>query len=179
MKTNRPEIVTGMRAGWRGSVLVSAAAMALATGAFFTPWLAASHPLAALALRSFFSGVCHQNPARSFVVHGSHVAVCVRCLGIYCGLAMGACFSLLRGLWKGLRKWPVRRIFLGALLVNLLDVGSEAIRLHGNMPLPRFLLGASLGIAAGLLLGWAGESWDGKPERWQDASRGSRAAPAN
>jgi hypothetical protein len=64
----------------------------LALAPLAAPLLAASHPLIALVIRSFFSRLCHQDPARSFVVQGSPVAVCVRCLGIYCGVALGALF---------------------------------------------------------------------------------------
>jgi len=61
------------------------AILALALAPLAAPLLAASHPMATLFIRSFFLRLCHQDPARSFVLGGTTVAVCVRCLGIYCG----------------------------------------------------------------------------------------------
>ena len=121
---------------------------AVALTALAAPLIAACHPMVALLLRGFFSRVCDQNPARSFVLYGMPVAVCVRCLGIYCGVAVGAAFApLLR-----VGEIAVRRIFLSAIVLSLLDAGGEALGVHGNLPLPRFCLGALLGIASGVLL---------------------------
>jgi len=120
------------------------AVLALAIAPLAAPLLAASHPLTALLIRSFFSRLCHQDPARSFVVEGSPVAVCVRCLGIYCGVALAVLLPL--------GKLPGRRLFAGALLLNLLDVASETLHWYGNLPLPRFLLGLALGVGAGAVL---------------------------
>src|ERR1700679_3232624 len=92
----------------------------LALAPLAAPLLAASHPLIALVIRSFFSRLCHQNPARSFVVQGSPVAVCVRCLGIYCGVALGA--------WlRGGRGFGFRLLAV-ALLINVVDVASGALQ---------------------------------------------------
>jgi len=120
------------------------AVLALALAPLAAPLLAGSHPLTALLIRDFFSRLCHQDPARSFVVEGSPVAVCVRCFGIYWGFALAA---LLR-----LGKAPGRRLLAAALLLNLLDVASETLHWYGNLPLPRFLLGLVLGIGAGAVL---------------------------
>jgi uncharacterized membrane protein len=120
------------------------AVLALAIAPLAAPLLAGSHPLTAMLIRSFFSRLCHQNPARSFVVEGSPVAVCVRCLGIYCGVALTV---LLR-----LGKVPGRRLLAGSLLLNLLDVAGETLHWYGNLPLPRFLLGLALGLGAGAVL---------------------------
>jgi uncharacterized membrane protein len=120
------------------------AVLALAIAPLAAPLLAGSHPLTALLIRSFFSRLCHQNPARSFIVDGSPVAVCARCLGIYCGIALTA---LLR-----LGKVPGRRLLAAALLLNLLDVAGETLHWYSNLPMPRFLLGMALGIGAGAVL---------------------------
>jgi uncharacterized membrane protein len=108
------------------------------------PLLAGSHPLAALLIRDFFSRLCHQDPARSFVVDGSPVAVCVRCLGIYCGAVVGV---FLRA-----GKAFAGRLLAIALLLNVLDVLAGMLPWHGNLPWPRFLLGLLLGMGAGALL---------------------------
>jgi uncharacterized membrane protein len=120
------------------------AVMAVALAPLAAPLLAATHPVAALLIRSFFSRLCHQNPARSFMVDGSPVAVCVRCLGIYLGTAMGA---LLR-----LRKSPATGLLAVALLLNLLDVAVQMLHWHGNLPYGRFGLGLLLGVGAGAVL---------------------------
>jgi uncharacterized membrane protein len=120
------------------------AILVLALAPLAAPLLAATHPATALLIRSFFSRLCHQDPARSFVIAGSPVAVCVRCLGIYCGVALG---MLLR-----LGKVSAIRLLAIAMLLNVLDVGSGMLHWHGNMPVTRFWLGLLLGAAAGSIL---------------------------
>jgi uncharacterized membrane protein len=117
-------------------------ALALTLAPLAAPLLAASHPLAALLIRNFFSRLCHQAPQRSFVVDGSAVAVCVRCLGVYWGVALGA---LVR--WKGALWWLAL-----ALVVNLADVASGGLHWHGNLPLLRFFFGLMLGLGVGAVL---------------------------
>jgi len=95
---------------------LSFAIFALALTPLAAPLLAPSHPLIALLIRSFFSRLCHQDPGRSFVVDGSPIAVCVRCLGIYCGAAVASLLDM--------GKVPARRLLAIALL---LQAGSGAI----------------------------------------------------
>ncbi len=123
---------------------LSLAILVLALTPLAAPLLAPSHPLIALLVRSFFSRLCHQDPARSFVVDGSPVAVCVRCLGIYFGAALAGLL--------GMGKVPARRLLTIALLLNVLDVATAVLHWHGNLPLPRFLLGVLLGVGAGAVL---------------------------
>ena len=130
------------------------AILVLALAPLLAPLLAPTHPLAALLVRSFFSRLCHQDPARSFVIAGSPVAVCVRCLGIYCGVALS--------MFLRMGKVSAFRLLAAATLLNLLDVGSGLLHWHGNMPVNRFWLGLLLGIAAGsiFLLAPSGALWD-------------------
>jgi uncharacterized membrane protein len=130
------------------------AILVLALAPMLAPLLAPTHPLAALLVRSFFSRLCHQDPARSFVIAGSPVAVCVRCLGIYCGVALG--------MFLRMGKVSAFRLLAVAMLVNLVDVGSGMLHWHGNMPVTRFWLGLLLGIAAGSIffLAPSGALWD-------------------
>src|SRR3984893_17401394 len=116
--------------------------MALALAPLAAPLLAASHPGSALLIRSFYSRLCHQDPSRSFVLDGSPVAVCVRCLGIYWGVAVGMVVRMKRA----------RSLVAVAMLLNVLDIASAALHLHGNLPLTRFLLGLLLGVGAGSVL---------------------------
>jgi uncharacterized membrane protein len=117
------------------------AVVVLALAPLVAPLVAAAHPLTALVIRSFFSRLCHQDPARSFFIGGAPVAVCVRCLGIYCGVAMG--------MFLRLGKVSAFRLLAVAMVVNLADVGSGILHWHGNMPATRFWLGLLLGVAAG------------------------------
>jgi uncharacterized membrane protein len=117
-------------------------ALALTLAPLAAPLLAASHPLAALLIRNFFSQLCHQDTRRSFLVDGSAVAVCVRCLGIYWGVAVGALGRLKAARWL---------LALG-LVVNLADVVSGALHWHGNVPVFRFFLGLMLGLGVGAVL---------------------------
>jgi uncharacterized membrane protein len=119
-------------------------ALALALTSLAAPLLAAGHPLTALLIRNFFSSLCHQNPGRSFMVQGSPVAVCVRCLGIYCGAALGMLPALESA-------FAVRLLGL-AMLLNLLDVTSGMLHWHGDLPWARFLLGLLLGGGVGAVL---------------------------
>ncbi len=130
------------------------AILVLALAPMLAPLLAPTHPLAALLVRSFFSRLCHQDPARSFVIAGSPVAVCVRCLGIYCGVALG--------MFLRMGKVSAFRLLAVAMLVNLVDVGTGMLHWHGNMPVTRFWLGLLLGIAAGSIffLAPSGALWD-------------------
>jgi uncharacterized membrane protein len=118
--------------------------VAVAAAPVAAPLLAGSHPLAALLIRNFFSRLCHQVPARSFVLDGSPVAVCVRCMGIYCGAVVGA--FLRTG------KAGAGRLLAVALLLNVFDVVAGILHWHGNLPLPRFLLGLLLGMGIGAIL---------------------------
>jgi uncharacterized membrane protein len=104
-------------------------------------------PLAALGrpLEAWFAFQCERDPARTF--HGC--SVCVRCYGIYFGLALGA--LLLRP-----RLTPfAERVWLAvAALVMLLDVSSEALAMRPAWAPLRFVTGAFLGypVSLGVLL---------------------------
>jgi uncharacterized membrane protein len=118
--------------------------LALALAPLAAPLLAASHPLAALLIRDVFSRLCHQDPSRSFMLEGSPVAVCVRCLGIYWGAALAGV----------IRPGRVPLLLWIAMLLNGVDVGTGMLHWHGNLPLVRFLLGLLLGMGAGAMLFW-------------------------
>jgi uncharacterized membrane protein len=147
----------------RARMTVVGAALGMVLLALSAPWLAASHPVAALAIRGFFSALCHQDPARSFAIGSSPVAVCVRCLGIYGGVAAGAVLS---GWLRWQRSIALRYLFAG-LLLNGADVAAETLHLHGNLPLERLFFGALLGAATGILLTL---SWDQVSPRRDDSA---------
>ena len=121
------------------------AANALLALAVAPAWLA-SHGkvLATSAIFAFFSKLCHQRLDRSLLLFGAPVAVCVRCIGIYGGAALG---SLLRA-----SNAVAVRALGAALTINCADVAAELLHIHGNMPLLRLLIGGALGFAVGATL---------------------------
>ena len=121
----------------RGFTAVWGLPAALAIAALAAPLLS-GHPLAAWAIREFFSKVCHQEAERSFWIAGAPVAVCARCLGIYLGAAAGA--------WLGWERRVAVRFLAVAAVVNGLDVMTEVAGLHGNWMDVRFVFGLALGM---------------------------------
>jgi uncharacterized membrane protein len=130
---------------WSSAAIVPVAAAALFFLALAPAWLRAhGDTISALAIVAFFSKLCHQRVDRSLYLLGAPTAVCLRCLGIYAGAALG-------GLLRLSRRTSLR--WLGAALItNIADVAAESIGLHGNLPLLRLLIGAALGAGAGALL---------------------------
>jgi uncharacterized membrane protein len=108
--------------------------------------------LDAIAVQAFFSKLCHQRPDRMLYLLGAPTAVCARCLGIYAGAVLGGMIRVTRGV--ALRCLGV------TLALNCLDVATESLGVHGNMPLSRLLIGAMLGLSTGLLLNSGGKHSD-------------------
>ncbi len=73
---------------------------------------------------------------------GAPVAVCVRCLGIYWGVAVGALVRLRMA----------RRLLAVAVVLNLVDVATGVLHWHGNEPMFRFFVGLMLGVGVGAVL---------------------------
>jgi uncharacterized membrane protein len=147
----------------RVSLVVLSVGLTLAPLA--APLLAGTHPLTALLIRSFFSQLCHQDPDRSFLFGGAPVAVCVRCLGIYWGVAMGALVRLRMARW----------LLVLAVGLNLVDVATGVLHWHGNAPLVRFFVGLMLGVGVGAVLSLPEGVWPLRSSPLEDvaASRGS------
>lgn len=120
-------------AAWRAfwGCLVAAAAAA--------PLLAAEGRIEALALYAAFSPFCHQYADRSWHLLGEPLAVCVRCLGVYCGAALGGIF--LSGSASA-RHLPAALAFCG---------GTWLLEITGTLAIP-----AAVRLAAGGVLGFAG-----------------------
>jgi len=134
-------------------IRLSLAVLVLALAPVAAPLVAAGHPLVAVLIRSFFSGLCHQDPTRSFLVDGSPVAVCVRCLGIYCGAALVMVLPA--------RRASAMKLLATGLVLNLVDVGTELLHWHGNLPMARFVLGLLLGAGAAAVLLWPRDGFAG------------------
>lgn len=93
-------------------------------------------------LDAWFSFHCHRDPARSL----TGCAVCLRCLGIYAGLALGALVERPHLGPKHVR-W-----LLGAAFVLLLDVVSEALSLRPPFGALRFVTGFAFAYPAGVAI---------------------------
>ena len=59
-------------------------------------------------------------------------------------------------------RWA-RGLLVLAVVLNLVDVASEAIHWHGSLSLIRFFLGLMLGVGVGAVLRWVDLS------TWEDA----------
>ncbi|HCR28895.1 MAG TPA: hypothetical protein DIV79_02625 [Opitutae bacterium] len=99
-----------------------------------------------------FSHLCHQHSDRCLTFGGTALAVCARCFGIYCGIAIG-CFShLILGARNKISS-PWLWIIIGvAVFANGLDSLLEALGIYGNLPGMRFALGLILGVALALFV---------------------------
>jgi len=118
------------------------------------PWLMSNLPTVGLGIALFFSQLCHQNPSRSFVLAGTTLPVCARCLALYVGGFVGiVAYPLLGFRW---RQFQVIAPFLMASLgLIALDVGLDMARLWENTFFSRSLTVALLGGACGFLLSFA------------------------
>ncbi|MDA1315049.1 MAG: DUF2085 domain-containing protein [Acidobacteria bacterium] len=103
------------------------------------PLLAAQGRVEALVLYAAFSPFCHQSADRSWYLFGEPLAVCIRCLGIYCGAALGSIF--LSGAASA-RNLPAAIAFCG---------GTWMLEVAGVCAIP-----AAVRLAAGATLGFAG-----------------------
>jgi len=117
---------------------------------WFTVLPRLDHGVATIAAFAFFSKLCHQRPDRSLIVFGSQTAVCIRCLGIYAGAALGSLLPL--------KHATAIRTLIAAIVLNCLDVATESLHFHSNLPLLRLLIGGMLGIAAGAMLRTSSEA---------------------
>lgn len=152
---------------WLGSVAGAALLVGLAV---MPPWLP---PWARWLLMEAFAPLCHQLPARSPTIDGTHIAVCDRCIGIYAGLLSGVVLAaVLRAAARPVcRQWlhtssltwdrllsTLRYALAGALIPLALDWIGPFIGawtpFHGwqNSPVSRVGTGALLGVVAGLFL---------------------------
>ncbi len=65
------------------------------------PWLMLNLPVLGTGIALFFSQICHQDPTRSFVLAGTTLPVCARCLAFYLGGFAGiASYPVLGFRWR-------------------------------------------------------------------------------
>jgi uncharacterized membrane protein len=113
------------------------------------PYLAThARPGLAALVYLVFSPICHQNPARSFVLVGASWAVCQRCSGIYFGLFVGSLLPPIRRVFPP----PSRKMVLAATAPLALDACLPLIGIWENTPASRFVSGCLFGTVLSMLL---------------------------
>jgi len=101
-----------------------------------------------------FKGLCHQNPDRSFVISGTPMAVCSRCLGIYSAFTMAwLMVPVVPEMIKKI-KGSIKPALIAVIIINLTDVFGNILGLWENTLLSRYLMGSLLGVGTVFLLGF-------------------------
>lgn len=113
-------------------------------------WMLGRWPVARTLLAPFeawFAYQCHRDAERTFELFGVSAPVCVRCLGIYLGLGLGALVLRPR-----LAPWPLRIWVAGAAFVMLLDVWTEVLDMRPAWAVLRLTTGLLLSYPVGASL---------------------------
>lgn len=123
----------------------NAVSFVVVLGAVFAPVFRAAHwSSVADPIYRAFSGVCHQDPARSFHLAGHHLACCERCAAVYVSIALfGALFALVR---TALRRPTYLEVMLLASPLVLDGMAVGAGLYDGNAVL-RTVTGTLFGLA--------------------------------
>ncbi len=149
-----------MRWSWSGYAVLTALAAMWTAGTFAPPlahWLGGDET--AILARLFFSPVCHQDTARSFMLGEWPMGVCHRCTGIYLSFTlMLFVFPLLRR-WRLFDSLSVPRLAIFTLPL-LLDYVLDVLGFWRNSPASRSVSGivAGAGLALFTLPAWL-EFW--------------------
>jgi uncharacterized membrane protein len=93
------------------------------------------------------SRICHQQPARSFVVQGVQMPVCARCFGLYLAGTVGALAGWVGR--SGRRISRTRTMIMAAALPTAVTWILEATGLVAFGNAARFVAALPLGISAG------------------------------
>jgi uncharacterized membrane protein len=118
------------------------------------PWLMPNLPVLGTGIALFFSQICHQDPTRSFVLAGTTLPVCARCLAFYLGGFAGiAGYPVLGSRWRQGEnlKWAL----IVSLCLVVLDVGLDLAGIRENTFFSRSITGAVFGGVCGLLVSFA------------------------
>ena len=118
------------------------------------PWLMSNLPALGIGIALFFSQLCHQEAVRSFVLAGTTLPVCARCLALYVGGFIGiAGYPVLSSRWRHCRE--ITWFLMISLGLIALDVGLDLAGLWRNTFFSRSFTGALFGGACGLLVSFA------------------------
>jgi len=91
------------------------------------------------------SAICHQASSRSFWISGAPMGICARCVGIYMGLFLASCSSILN------RKCQVR-ITVGLFFIFPLVIEKTALSSSATTNIIRFIVGILAGFGIGFVL---------------------------
>ena len=98
----------------------------LVVGIFLPPILLAKWKITEAALiYIFYSKVCHQNPASSYFLWGSKMAVCSRCTGIYLALFLGGILNTVVN-WRAISL----KVFICFQIPLIVDVVANALKIY-------------------------------------------------
>ena len=132
------------------------------------PWLMRNLPVLGIGISLFFSQICHQDPARSFVLAGTTLPVCARCLAFYLGGFAGiASYPVLGFRWR--QGHHIKWFLVVSVCLIVLDVGLDLAGIRENTFLSRSITGAVFGGVCGLLVSFAVQQSSGfcsSSERW-------------
>lgn len=93
----------------------------------------------------FFHLICHQNPLRSYSLHGQQMAVCSRCMGIYSSFAIIVCLMPILSRFFNVISSAILKLILVAIELNFLDVLGNSLGVWSNTLESRLLLGTLFG----------------------------------
>ncbi len=99
-----------------------------------------------------FHLLCHQDPARSFSINSTQMAVCARCIGIYFFFLFGVIIMPLTALIKKARFRTYFQFFIAAIILNFVDVLGNLFGIWTNTNTSRVILGSLFGLSAAILL---------------------------
>ncbi|MBI1357107.1 MAG: DUF2085 domain-containing protein [Acidobacteria bacterium] len=128
-----------MTARWSPAKLVAGAALAALAAAALAPLLLRLGRPEALPLYWALEALCHQTPDRCWLLGGAPAGLCVRCCGLYAGLALAG---------SGLLRFSPSRLAAAALLMGL-SWAVEAAGAAHPPPWTRWAAGAAFGVVAG------------------------------
>lgn len=101
-----------------------------------------------------FRGLCHQDPQRSYWIAGTPMAVCSRCFGIYAGFfAAWLALPLIGSRFHQIESY-LKKILLGAVGINIMDVLLNFLGLWQNSLDSRLLAGMLLGLSVAFVIGF-------------------------
>lgn len=98
-----------------------------------------------------FYGICHRLPERTYRFGGYPMAVNTRCFGIFAGLFTGWIAIPFVTKKRAGSRWTVR-IFMVAVMLQIIDYSGNMFLLWENTNHTRALLGIFLGVTSSLLL---------------------------
>jgi uncharacterized membrane protein len=114
-------------------------------GIFLAPWLKYRSQDLSGFLYALFSPTCHQIPSRCFSFYGYPLAVCARCLGIYCGFLLGTLILPFSTRFSTL-DLPKAKTFILISLPIAVDAAGNVLQIWSSPNWIRLLTGILWGI---------------------------------